>query len=277
MRILALLAAYNEQRFIANCLDHLIRQGVDVYVIDNSSTDATVAIAERYLGRGLVGIETMSRTELFEFERILRRKEALAACFDADWFIHLDTDEIRLAPNSRQTLNEAIHEVDEAGYNAVDFLEFTFVPTIEAPDHDHDNYLETMAWYYPFRPFDRHRLNAWKRQPGGVDLVTFAGHAVGFPGLKAAPRAFPMRHYLCLSVPHAIRKYASRRHPPSALAAGWHRWREQLDPTRIILPSQSELRRYLVDEALDPSDPWTWHALIARKPTAAGAGRPAGT
>ena len=260
-----MLAAYNEERFIGNCLDHLIRQGVDVYLIDDSSTDATVAVAERYLGRGLIGIETLPRTGLFEFERILRRKEALAASLDAEWFMHVDADEIRLAPKSRQTLGEAILEADEAGYNAVDFFEFTFLPTIEAPDHDHDRYLETMAWYYPFRPFDHHRLNAWKRQRGGVDLVSFGGHVVSFPGLNTSPKMFPMRHYICLSVTHAIQKYGERRHPPSALAAGWHKWRERLDPARIVLPSQTELRPYLGDDVLDASDPRTRHALIARK------------
>jgi hypothetical protein len=46
MRVVAILAAYNEERFIAGCLEHLIEQGVDAYLIDNESTDRTVDATE---------------------------------------------------------------------------------------------------------------------------------------------------------------------------------------------------------------------------------------
>jgi hypothetical protein len=56
-----ILASYNEERFIAGCLEHLFVQGVESYLIDNSSTDRTVEIAERFLGWGLIGIESFPR------------------------------------------------------------------------------------------------------------------------------------------------------------------------------------------------------------------------
>ena len=46
MRVIALVAAYNEERFIANCIESLASHGVDVYLIDNCSTDETAAVAE---------------------------------------------------------------------------------------------------------------------------------------------------------------------------------------------------------------------------------------
>src|ERR687894_1459366 len=79
MRVVAILAAYNEERFIAGCLEHLFEQGVEAYLIDNCSTDRRVEIAERYLKRGLVGIETLPRTEdVFKQRSIHERKEQLA-------------------------------------------------------------------------------------------------------------------------------------------------------------------------------------------------------
>jgi hypothetical protein len=54
-RIVAILAAYNEERFIAQCLEHLHANGVEAYLCDNQSTDRTVQIAETFLGRGLRG------------------------------------------------------------------------------------------------------------------------------------------------------------------------------------------------------------------------------
>lgn len=259
VRAVALLATYNEDRFIAGCVEHLVGQGVQLYLIDNCSTDRTVEIAERYLDHGVIGIETFPRPGLFDLRAILRRKEELAVSLDADWFMHVDTDEIRVPRRSGQTLAEAFAEVDGRGYNAVNFQEFTFVPTKESPDHDHPRFRQTMRWYYPFLPGFPHRLNAWKRQPERVDLATEAGHRVRFPGLRMYPDSFVLRHYLLLSVPHAVHKYANRRHHPDALAKKWHGWREAFNEQMIELPSQAALRTYVSDDLLDPSNPRTQH------------------
>ena len=56
------------------------------------------------------------------------------------------------------------------------------MPTIEAPDHDHPRFQETMRHYYPYSPGRPDRLNAWKRQDARVDLAASGGHQVSFPG-----------------------------------------------------------------------------------------------
>jgi hypothetical protein len=259
MRVIALLATYNEARFIGAQLEHLAAHGIEAYLIDNESTDDTVAIAERHLGRGLASIETLPRDGVSRLRVRLARKEELAASLDADWFIHLDADEFRLAPRSGQRLADALAEVDALGYNAVTFQEFTFLPTRESPDHDHPAFQRTMRWYFPFTPFFPHRLSAWKRQPRPVDLTWLAGHIVRFPGLRMYPRAFPMRHYLSLSVEHAMRKYACMRYDEEEIRQGVHaRWRGRMygtpaatDPGLLRLPSARELRVYTGDDALD--------------------------
>lgn len=261
MRIIALLATYNEERFIAACLENLLQQDVEVYLIDNESSDRTVAIAERYLGRGLIGIETLPRTGVFRWKRILACKERLAATLEADWFMHVDADEIRLPPRSAHTLVQALAEVEAQGYNAVNFMEFTFIPTQEAPDHDHADFQKTMRWYYPFLPFVPHRLNAWQWQDEPVELAWSGGHQVRFPGLRMYPESFPMRHYLFLSVPHGIRKYVDRRYDRAETETGWHGWRSKVRPSEVKLPTQAELRTYTSDDQLDPSNPRTQHIL----------------
>ncbi len=260
MRVVAILAAYNEERFIAGCLEHLFEQGVEAYLIDNCSTDGTVEIAERYLKRGLIGIETFPRIEgVYKWGALLERKEQLAATLEADWFMHVDADEIRLPPRSDRTLAQAFAEVDDKGYNAVNFMEFVFVPTQEAPDHDHPRFQETMRWYYPFLRSFPQRRNAWKRQPEKVDLVRSGGHRVRFPGLHMYPESFKMRHYLFLSVPHAIRKWVNRKYDTAEVEKGQHRLRASLTPEKIQLPSQKELRHYTSDGELDSSNPLTRH------------------
>lgn len=263
MRIVALLITYNESRFIEPCLNNYIKQGVEVYLVDNDSTDDTVEKAKAYLGRGLIGIEHWPRAGLYDNTAQLHRKEALAQSLDADWFIQTDTDEIRLPPTGHPTLQAALTQADAAGYNAANFMEYVFIPVAESPNHDHPNFQETLRWYYPFQPFYPHRLTAWKRQPGPVNLVEAAGHRVNFPGLRMSPELFKIKHYIGLSVPHLLEKYGQRRHPPEEIAKGWQGWRERLQPHQITLPSQADMRLYVSDEALDPSRPLQKHNWVA--------------
>ncbi|WP_243638038.1 glycosyltransferase family 2 protein [Rubrobacter taiwanensis] len=259
--MVAILATYNEERFIRNCIEHLTGQGVDVYLIDNCSTDGTVEIAREYLGRGLIGLETFPRNHgLYRWQAILNRKDELSRTLDGDWFMHVDADEVHLPPRPEQTLAEAFAEVEGAGCNAVDFQEFVFVPTRESPDHDRPDYQETMRWYYPFGSFQEPRLmRAWRRQRGPVGLGQHGGHRLSFPGMKLYSEKFKMKHYLFLSPQHLLDKYGRRSFERTELERGWHGWRARLEAERILLPSQSELRTYTSDSELDPSDPRERH------------------
>jgi hypothetical protein len=263
MRVLALLAARNEERFVGGCIAHLARHGLETYLIDNDSTDRTVELAAG--APGLAGIETVPYDGVYDWRRLLERKEELAASLDADWFLHADPDEIRLPPSSAVSLADALAAADAAGYDAVNFVELTFVPTKESPDHDHERFQETMRRYYPFQPAFPHRLTAWKRQGSRVDLASSGGHCVAFPGLRMFPESFPMRHYLFLSIDHARRKYGERVFAAEELAAGWHSGRAQLDADAIELLPENRLRLYTGDDELDPSDPWTAHPLFERR------------
>lgn len=274
MRTIALLATYNEHRFIDACLGHLAKQGINTYLIDNCSTDDTIERAERWRGRGLVGIESFPRGpgDTYDWRGLLVRKQELATELEADWFVHLDADELRLPPKRTGTLAEALVRVDDQGFNAVNFIEFTFMPTREEPDHDHADFMRTLRTYYPFLPEyphqladawaggTPHQLKAWKAAPD-IDLASSGGHQVKFPGLKMYPEAFPMRHYLFLSVPHAIEKYIERRFNPAEVASGWHGWRARLTTTDILLPRQAELRIATPTAELDPSRPRRQHYI----------------
>jgi glycosyltransferase involved in cell wall biosynthesis len=263
LRVVALLATHNEERFVGGCLDHLVAHGIETYLIDNESTDRTVEIAERYVGRGLIGVETFPRTGVYSWRPLLDRKAEVAATLEADWFLHMDADEFRLPPRRGITLAEAIAEVDRLGYNAINFQEFTFVPTRESPDHDHQDFQRTMQWYYPFLSEHPHRLNAWKKQVIPVDLGSSGGHRVDFEGLRMYPDSLPMRHYLFLSVDHAIRKYVVRRYDENEVAMGWHGGRHKLTADAIRLSSEDELREYRSDAELDASDALPRHPLFA--------------
>ncbi|MGH2682622.1 MAG: glycosyltransferase family 2 protein [Actinomycetota bacterium] len=262
VRVVALIASHDEELFIGGCIEHLHSQGVDTYLIDDGSTDRTVEIAERCWGRGLIGLERRPWDGVYRLRSLLERKEELAATLDADWFLHHDTDEIRLSPHPSITLAEVLAEVDRQGFNAVNFMEFTFLPTRESPDHDHPRFRDTMRWYYPFSRGDTDQVKAWKRQPRRVHLAESGGHLVDFPGRAVCPVRFPMRHYQFLSPAHAVRKYVRRIHDPRALAMGWHGGRATLRPEDVVLPGRDQLRECINDHHLDPSDPRRTHWLF---------------
>jgi hypothetical protein len=265
MRVVALIASYNERRFIGPCLEHLERHGVASYLIDNGSTDETVAIAEGFLDRGLTGIEEFPREGVYHWRGLLRRKEEVAMQFaaegEAGWLIHLDPDELRLAPPGTATLAEAFEAVDRAGCNAVNFLECTFVPSREEPDHDHADFQRTLRTYYAFCPSFPHQLTAWKAADAPEPRLMAGGHRVAFPGIRMYPESFPMKHYLFLSIPHAIEKYVERRYDPHEVERGWHGWRAGLRAEDIRLPSESELRVARADEDLDLDAPRQRHLI----------------
>lgn len=256
-----MLQVYNEERFMVPCLEHLREHGIDAYVIDNESEDRTRELAERYLDNGVVGIETLPREGCFALRAQCQRQEELAADLDADWLIHYDADEFRGTPQRGQSMSEAIREADEAGFNAINFLEFTFVPTHEHSDHDHPRFRETMRWYYPFLPVFPHRMNAWKRQDGPVELAFSAGHQVRFPGLKMSPRSLYLRHYLYLSRGHALEKFVRRSFAEDEVKDGWFGFRAHISADMIQFPSESQLRVAGPDYLLDPSDPLKRHLL----------------
>lgn len=262
MRVVAILATYNEERFIAACLENLFRHGIQVYLIDNDSTDQTVDIARLYLDRGLLGIENFPRDGVYRWTSILRRKEQLAATLEADWFMHVDADEVFTSTRPGVTLAEILAGVEEQGYNAVNFVHLTFIPTVEAPEHDHPQFQETMRWYYPFMPTFPHLIRAWKRQPAPVELAQSGGHLVNFPGRHLYPETFPIRHYLFLSMSHAVRKYVLKSYDPAEVQNGWHGWRATLTPDMLKLPSQSELSTYVSDHELDAANPRTRHCFF---------------
>jgi glycosyltransferase involved in cell wall biosynthesis len=255
------LATYNDELFIRSFLEHAFAHGLFVHVIDNCSTDATLEIVGEYLGRGVIELETFPRTGPFNWRSVLSRKEEVAIGLDADWVLHAAADEVQLPPRPSQRLADALAGVDKAGYNVVNFQEYTFVPTVEEPDHEHPRWHETMRRYYPFLPRFPHQLRAWKSQTIPVDIVSSGGHEVKFAGRRLYPESFPMRHYQFLSVPHAMRKYVERTYDPGEVEHGWHGWRATIRADQIRLPHQEQLRLYSGDESLDASKPWKKHAL----------------
>lgn len=279
VRIVAIFHVYNEARFLPYVLPHLAAQGVESYVVDNESTDGSGDIARAWLGRGVIGVETFPRRGVFELARLLARTEALHHELGADWYLHHDADQWRYAPAPYRTLAEGIAAADAAGYNAVDFDVFDFMPTSADDDHDHGRFVDTMEWYYYFRPPGWHQLKVWKNLGQSIDLASSGGHHVTFDGLRVSPLRFVQRHYYVLSRAHAIEKYCQRAFSADELARGWHGPRATIRPQDLRFPARSQLKRVRPDGVWDTSEPWRQRFLFTAapatlRPNATGAGAP---
>jgi glycosyltransferase involved in cell wall biosynthesis len=265
MEIVALIAARNEAAYIARCLEHLHRNGIAFCLIDNESTDATVDIAKRFQGRGLVKIVTVPFPGFYDWIGLLETKSELASTLGADWYIHQDADEILEAADGRQTLHDAIGEVAAAGYNAINFDEFVFVPTDEREGYEDKDYVALMTRYYFFEPHPLRLIRSWSGTYR-VDLAQSGGHVASFPGQKIYPKNFVLRHYITLSLAHLRKKYASRIYSEREVKElGWHGWRAEFAKWEIKLPDPNTLKTYKGDGVWDKSDPKTTHQFIMRK------------
>jgi hypothetical protein len=232
-RALAIMPAFNEADVIFHAIGALVSEGVDVYLLDHESTDGTVEAAKPWLGRGLVRIERFpeeagyperNRTEMV-WRDILRRVGEVSGEVAADWYLFVNADEFREAPWPGVTLTDGLREVDELGFNAVNFELLNFRPTAQDAFVDGADVRDHLRHYEPPKSYDVLQIKAWKAQPAVVDLVHHGGHDVLFAGKRVFPVPFLLRHYPIRSAEHGRRKVLAERMARFAAeerAGGWH-------------------------------------------------------
>jgi hypothetical protein len=224
--VCAIMSAYNEADVIHESIEKLIQQEVDVYLLDNGSTDDTVEIANQFLGKGLIEVErcvfTENDKEVYDWTALLKRKEELARQLDYDWFIHVDADEIRYSPWAHRNLREGIQLVDQMGFNLINFRLFNFRLTQE---NSTDQSIEdALKHYSAVEQFNRMQVKAWKKS-SGIDLVSHAGHLALLPQPKIFPIRFIHKHYPVRSLEQGSRKIIKERlarYSESDRRKGWH-------------------------------------------------------
>jgi len=245
--VVAILFAYNEEDIIGPTLEHLTRQGIGVYFLDNWSTDRTLEIARSFAkpaesvagGSSVIGIEMFPAEgppESYLFERSLIRKAEVArelAARGARWVIHYDADELWESPWPGVTLREGLMRVHSEGFNAIDHVILEFLPTEDGFQCG----MSPAEFFQYFRLHDAEgraqQIRAWVQPPSLVDLTTHAGHSVLFEERRVYPIPFLNRHYSIRSAAQGRRKMQHDRVPrfrPEELARGWHRHYGAIDP-----------------------------------------------
>jgi glycosyltransferase involved in cell wall biosynthesis len=260
MKITAILAIHNEEDYLANCLRHLVRNGIDFVIIDNGSTDGSAGIYRRREFAGnLAGVRELPFAGVFSLSEQLRIKMEVIESLASDWVVHLDADEVMHSNVEGETLSQALTRLDSAGWNAVNFDEFVFLPiegeyVAEAPEH------QPIVHYYFHQPFSPRLVRAWSKT-SRFSLLEHGGHVLTGPGLRLAPESLVLRHYIVRSQGHAFRKYTEREFSAEDLARGWHRKRIGLSKEAFRFPPSGLLRKLSCprDFTLDRADPWETH------------------
>lgn len=251
-RVVALISAFNEADIIDPVLDHLTANGIWSYLLDDGSTDETVARAQRWLGRGLLGIERLPAADngRTSWRGLLARKRELARELGADWYIHHDADEIREAPWPGATLREAIRWVDRVGCNAIDFRVLNFVPVDDAFRDGDDPREHFRRWEDPAE-YDVMQRKCWKADVRDLELAE-GGHDVRFAGRRLFPLRFLLRHYPIRGQAHGLRKVFEERKGrfvEDELAYGWHRQYDHVArPDHLFLRNPGELRPFDLEQ-----------------------------
>ena len=230
LRIVAIIAAFNEADIIGQTVRHLIEQGIFVHLIDDGSTDCTDVALAPFLASGLLSVERSAFGSkasegpgVFQWARLLSRKEQLSRELEGDWFLHYDADEFRESPWGHLDLRHGIELVDRLGYNAIDFAVLNFRPTDADVDAQGD-VQRTLRHWEPAASVDRVQVKCWKKT-AAIDLVTSGGHDARFDGRRVFPIRFLARHYPIRSQTHGQRKVFDERKPRFAQeerARGWH-------------------------------------------------------
>lgn len=252
-RVVAVIMAYNEADFIGAVVSHLVKHGVEVYLIDNWSTDGTEEVVRQAAVRGLAGVERFPASgpsPTFDLGDLLRRVEALALELGADWVVSNDADEVRLPPWRGVTLRDALWHAHELGFSAVNYTTLNFALTEGAATGPLDPDVG-FRYFDPHRAVELGQLNTWRQTNAmKVDLASTGRHSVAFPGRVVFPYNFLLKHYPIRSLEQGTRKVNQDRIPrfrTDERLLNWHNHYRRVGGPSELLADPGRLDEYTDD------------------------------
>jgi len=259
----AILCVRNESSHIQRILSDLLHQGIEVAVIDHESTDGTFEICEDFVGKGLISIDRLKWTGVYDLTAQLKAKARIVETLRHDWIIHTDADEWLQSPVEGETLLEGLDRITENGFNVINFEEFVFLPQ-HGRRVSLESYTKDILNYYFFAPRKQRLMRAWKRSAGFQNIES-GGHTLSGKAVKIAPEVFILRHYIALSYEQVVQKYVGRVFSERDLEKNWHGNRLDLSAEALVLPAPDKLKKLPRWDSInfDRSEPmkkhyWSW-------------------
>ena len=260
MKIIAILAVRNERGYLANCLAHLIENGLDFAVIDNDSSDGSYELLNQSPYKDhLVEYVHYPYPGFFDWKGLMQAREAAALRSGADWVLFVSADEVMNSYRANETLSDAIGRVAATGAEVIDFNEFVFLPIDQDYVPDLWGY-QPLRHYYFFEP-NQPRLMRARNNSLLVSHVEHGGHFLSGAEYKLSDEKFALRHYIFQNQEHAKRKYRDRVFSKEELARNWHSNRHNQPEFRFQFPEPKKLEQLPnpEDRRLIRSHPYDLH------------------
>lgn len=201
-KCLAIIHSYNVDDIIEQTIDYLFKNDIDVYVLDNWSTDKTYDIVNKLQIINPTKLYLVKYpekpTDQYEWTKQLQQTEQLASKLNYDWYLHYDSDEFINSPFPELTLQKALSFIDYLGYNCVSktILDFRFTKCQSIISNP---VAENKLFEFGKRTghqFDQ-QIKIWKNIGTNIDLSSTGGHQVKFANIerKCYPLMFRTDHY----------------------------------------------------------------------------------
>ena len=244
VRVLAVIHFYNEADIIGSTIQYLLDQDVDLYLVDNWSSDGSYEIAEDFQRKYhdriyLERFPAEGRSDDFVLYDQLNRTEEISYEVDYDWFIHYDADEIRISPWKDVSLRDAISYIDFLGYNGIEntVIDFRMVDMKDSiyPDGKYFDFRYKQYWI--------NHLKTWKKTDE-VDLKSTGGHYAHYKHPKIFPLHILNKHYPIRNLEQARKKVFIDRKPRFAKEKkqrGWHGHYDKINQTEDFIYSKEDL------------------------------------
>lgn len=229
-RVCAFLPVYNEADIIDWCLRHAIGQGLDVYLLENWSTDGTRELLQKWDGLvRIVDFPEEGPNDTFDWAAMLKVFERLQCELDYSWFVLLGADQVIETPGHKNLL-DALWAIDQQGYNQAGFQMYNHYPVDDNFEAGQDPYSYFKEYELEVEGYQK-VWDAWKKQPQ-VELIC-GGHFTSFRGEKPCPERLIKHHYSIRGQRHGEKKVFQERlarYREDELAKGWHIHYRQMQP-----------------------------------------------
>ena len=211
-----ILFCYNEEQILSETIQHYLKQGIDLVVIDNESTDSSREIvsqfrqkAELYSGKiqDVVNIQTKG----YEWRKILQ-----FACeymhqnlSNYEWIMLIDADAIYHSPVKGMSLLEFLGFMKKKGYNVIHGKVFEFYPT-EKDDPSVSSPIRRLKYYRVIDEWSQQKI--FQYHPS-LNFYESWGHTCFRENQHLSPIDFWYHHYPWVSYEHGIKKIFKERKP----------------------------------------------------------------
>lgn len=247
-KVLAIVHVYNEEDVVRKVTEYLLTQGLDVYLVDNWSSDSSYSIITDLVREheGKVFCERFPQegpTDYYDWYHQLQRSEELSYQLDYDWYIHYDADEYRISPWKDVTLRDAIHYIDSLGFNLIENTVIDFKITEK---NDESIFMKDTWFDFGHRATHFEQIKTWKKC-SFVDLKSSGGHAARVENPKIFPLKFLNRHYPLRSYGQAQKKIFVDRRPrfeKENKERGWHGHYNAIENASDIILAREVLQKW---------------------------------